>query len=152
MLLLSASCSSSDEGLGGNGEFIVASVEEFAFESSRTIDGATASKIEGSQFTTLLIQGFDNDGNAIVLSISEYNGPGTYGEATLSESNNSLGQFSTQDNVWSTAVGDGGFVRITVDTDDDQQTTGTFEFFGIEINNESSSRTVNNGAFMVNFE
>ena len=48
MLLLSANCSSSDEDsddLGGNGEFIVASVEGFAFESSGTIDGAPASKI-----------------------------------------------------------------------------------------------------------
>ncbi len=145
-----ASCSSSDTDvdLGGNGEFIVASVEGFAFESSRTIDATTASKIEGSQFVTLLIQGFDNDGNAIVLSISEYEGPGTYNDA----GGDTLGQFSTQENVWSTAAGDGGTVSITVDTDNDQQTTGTFEFFGVEINDDSSTRTITNGVFMVNFE
>lgn len=72
-LFLIAICSSSNEGsddLGGNREFIVASVEGFSFESSRTIDATTAAKIDVGQFVTLLIQGFDNDGNAIVLSVS----------------------------------------------------------------------------------
>ncbi len=148
---LISSCSSSNEGSddsGGNGEFIVASVEGFEFESSRTIDATSAAKIEGSQFTTLLIQGFDNDGNAIVLSISEYGGPGTYNDA----GGDTLGQFSTRDNVWSTAGGDGGSVSITVATDTEQETTGTFEFEALEIDDQSNSRTITNGAFKVNFE
>lgn len=146
--LLISNCSSSDGDLGGNGEFIVASVEGFEFESSRTVDTTSASKIEGSQFVTLIIQGFDNDGIAIVLSISEYDGPGIYNDA----GGDTLGQFSTRDNVWSTAAGDGSSIRITVDSDDDQETTGTFEFLGLEINDESNSRTVTNGAFQVNFQ
>lgn len=155
VMLVISSCSSSDDGLinsGGNGEFIAASIEGFAFESSRTIDATTATKIDGSQFTTLLIQGFDDDGNAIVLSISEYEGVGTYEEDFIDGPNGTVGQFSNLETVWNSAAGEGGFVRITVETDNNEETTGIFEFVGIETTNENSSRTANNGVFRVNFE
>jgi len=146
-------CSSSDEGgESGNGEFIVASVEGISFETSNSINSVFASKIDGSQFTTFLVQGFDDSGNAMVLTIVEYEGTGTYDLAFEEAPNGTAAQYSSQQTAWSSASGDGGSGSITVAVDNNEETSGTFEFVGIEIDDQNSSRTVTSGSFSAKFD
>jgi hypothetical protein len=145
--LLNISCSD-DSTESGDGEFIIASVETLAFESVNVPDGATAAKIDGGDFITYIVQGFDEDGNIIVIAIPEYDGPGTY------ELGNINGEFSASglfgNGTWSSVV-TGGSGTATITTDDDQETTGTFDFVGVNSNDESSNRTITNGSFRVQF-
>ena len=156
VLLLSVfiSCGTDDDGgSGGDDEFIRASVEMLDFESSDVANGTTVVKIENEDNTLYLLQGIDNDGNAMVLSVANYQGTGTYDFGIDQEDAGTLGQFSNQETVWTTATTDStasGF--ITVLTDDDDETTGTFEFVGVEIDGGTSTRTVTNGSFRARFE
>ncbi len=145
LILLFVSCSSSDD--GSTGEFIVADVDTLNFESSNTENAVTAAKIESTESTSYIVQGFDDASNSIVLFISAYDGPGTY-DLNFNEDNNGIsGLFSTLQATWSTSGGSGGGGSITVLTDETNETTGEFQFIGVDANNNSSTRTITNGSF-----
>jgi hypothetical protein len=147
--LLNISCSD-DSTESGDGEFIIASVETLAFESVNVPDGATAAKIDGGDFITYIVQGFDEDGNTIVIAIPEYDGPGTYELGNINGEFSASGLFGNENGTWSSVV-TGGSGTATITTDDDQETTGTFDFVGVNSNDESSNRTITNGSFRVQF-
>jgi len=144
--LLFASCTSSDDG-SNSGEFITANVETLNFKSSNVPDGVTAAKIDGGNSTTYIVQGFDDAGNAIVLVIANFEGPGIYNFSFDDDDNNASGLFSDQNAAWSSAGASGGRGTITVLTDESDETSGRFEFIAVNANNESSKKTVTNGSF-----
>ncbi len=145
LLILFVSCSSSDD--GGTGEFIIADVGTLNFESSNIPNAVTAAKIESSDTTTYIVQGFDDAANAIVLFIADYDGPGTYEFSFSEENNGTSGLFSDLNNSWSSNGGQDGAGIITVLTDTANETTGRFEFVGVDANNETSTKTTTNGSF-----
>lgn len=148
--VLLASCSSDNSGSGE--EFIRATVETLSFESiSELLSGPTAAKIDGGDEITYIVQGADNAGNILVLTVSNYQGPGTYNIGADTQNSSGSGFFFNQQlEAWSSAI-DGGTGSITVITDDDEETTGNFEFTGVsEL--DASTRFVSNGRFSVNFE
>ncbi len=152
VLLSFLSCSSDDDLQTGNGEFIIANVETLSFESrSQLQSGPTAAKIDGGQFITFIVQGADDAGNIIAIVVPEYTGPGTYNLGNSIDNFSGSGLFSTQEGeAWSSVIGDGtGSITILTDTDD--ETTGSFEFVGVS-ESDGSSRTVTDGAFRVDFE
>lgn len=154
VLLFMSSCSSSDKNDSNNNsdEFIIASVETLSFESSDIPNAVTASKIESTDLTTYLVQGFDNAGNAIVLIIADFDGVGTYSFSTDDNDNNASGTFSNQSTAWSSSGGSGGSGTINVITDTDEKTTGTFEFIGVQADMTSSTRTVTSGRYGAKYE
>lgn len=141
-LIVGCSSSDSDEN-GTSGEFIIADVETISFESSNIPDGVTASVIG----TTYIVQGFDDAANGMVLLISDFDGIGTYNLSFGQDGISSSGLFSNQSAAWSSRGGQGGTGTVTVLTNDDEETTGTFEFVGVDTNNTSSTRTITNGSF-----
>lgn len=149
------SCGTDDNGNGTDEdialEFIRATVENLDFESSNEPNGVTATKIEGDNSTIYLVQGFDTAGNAIVLTISNYDGEGTYSLNFDEDTVGTLGQYSDQNTAWSTVGDNGGSGSITVITDDMEETSGRFEFTGVEIDGGTSTKQVRNGSFRARF-
>jgi len=143
--ILCIGCTSSDDG-SNSGEFIIANVETLNFESSNVPNGVTAAKIDGGDSTTYIVQGFDDAGNAIVLVIANFDGTGTY-NFSFDTNNDASGLFSDQSTSWSSTGGEGGTGSITVLTDASDETSGRFEFIGVNANNQSSKRAVTNGSF-----
>ncbi|MFD2588367.1 hypothetical protein ACFSQJ_15630 [Croceitalea marina] len=141
-------CSSSDDG-SGDGEFIRARVETLSFESSDSANGATASKIDGGEFVTFIVQGFDAAGNSMVIVVPEYEGPGTYGLGNSNGSFSGSGLFADLSSAWS-STNEGGTGSITILTDN-EETTGSFEFLGVDANAANSTRNVTSGSFRVRF-
>ena len=154
LCLVITSCSSeeNDESNNGSGEFIMASVETLSFESSDVADGVTASKIESTNSTTYLVQGFDDAGNAIVLTIADFDGVGTYNFTANSGDNDASGLFLSQSAAWSSFGGTGGSGTIDVLTDTENKTTGTFEFVGVQADMVSSIRAITNGRYSANYD
>ena len=145
-------CSSSDDGPTNNSdEFIIANVETLSFKSSNMANGVTAAKIDGGDSITYIVQGFDDAGNAIVLFVANFDGTGTYDLSFDEENNGTSGLFSNQSTAWSSVGGQGGTGTITVLTDDSDETTGRFEFVGVQADNTSSRRTVTNGSFRAKY-
>jgi len=142
-------CSSSDDN-ANDGEFIRATVETLSFESVNVPDGATAAKIDGGDFITFIVQGFDSAGNIVVIAVPEYDGPGTYSLGNDNGEFSASGLFGNESGTWSSVVAEGNG-SVTILTDDDQETTGTFQFVGVNSNDESSTRTITNGSFRVKF-
>jgi len=154
LLLLVISCSSDnkdDSGKRSSDEFVIASVETLSFKSSNIPNGVTASKIDSSVLTTYLVQGIDNAGNALVLTIAKFDGVGTYNFNFDEDSNDASGLFSNQITSWSSSAETGGSGRITVLTDTATETTGTFNFIGVQGDMVSSTRTITNGSFRAKY-
>ncbi len=149
--LLFVGCGSDDASGPNVDEFIRANVETISFETLADPSAVTAAKIEGSDFTTFLVQGVDGSGNAMILSIVEYSEVGTYDLFIENEPTGTAAAYVTQETAWFSS-GDGGSGTITVQVDDDQETSGTFEFVGIEGDGGTSTRTVTNGTFRAKFE
>lgn len=150
LCLMLLNCSSSDDG-SGNGAFIRATVETLSFESSDVSNGATAAKIDGGDFSTFIVQGFDTAGNSLAILIPEYEGTGTYDLGNDNGSFTASGVFANQAFAWSSA-NEGGTGSVVVLTDDDEETTGSFEFLGVQGDDASSTRNVTSGSFRVRFE
>jgi hypothetical protein len=159
LLLISSflflNCSSdddNDDSFNSSDGFIIANVEGSSFEalSDNSSDLVVASKIEQRDQTVLLIQGVNNRIKSIVLSVVEYEGSGTYSFSIDGPPNGTIAQYTNEERAWSTANENGGSGTILVTTDNDDEISGSFEFVGIEVGNEST-RTVTNGSFRVKF-
>lgn len=98
-----------------------------------------------------IVQGIDDEGNAIVLFVSQYDGAGTYDLSFKDDSNGTGGTYSNTTTAWSSTAGDGGMGTLTIDTDTDTETSGTFSFTGINVEDPDSSRTITNGRFLAKF-
>jgi hypothetical protein len=145
------SCSSSsDDAVDANtDEFITASVETISFTSASRPEAVTAVKIETAT-TTLIIQGVSDVPSAMVLIINDYEGLGTYDLSFTEDSDGTSGLYSSGNSAWSSNGGEGGTGSITINSDNDTETTGTFEFVGVD--EQGTSRTVTNGRFRAIFE
>lgn len=144
-------CSSSDDG-GSSDEFIRANVETISFSTAARPDAVTASKIESTMFTTLLVQGVSDEATSIVFVINEYDGVGTYNLSFSGDSNGTSGLYASLEGAWSSNGGTGGTGTITIDLDDATEVAGAFEFVGVQADNTSSSRSITNGRFRAQLE
>jgi len=148
-------CESSDNATGTeNGEFLRANIDGNPFVSSSSFDSVTVSKITTDGVTTLIIQGVDDSGSAIVLVASEYNGEETYDLSFDSNPDDASGSglYFNQEAAWNSLDGESGMGSITIDTETETEIIGTFEFVGYDGNNQNSSRDVTNGRFEARFD
>jgi len=86
-----------------------------------------------------------------VLVVADYDGIGTYDLSFNEENNGTSGLFSNQSTAWSSVGGEGGSGTLTVQVDATNETSGTFEFVGVQADNLSSTRTITNGSFRANY-
>ncbi len=147
-------CSSDDGTSAADGEFIVADVETLFFETGERPDDATAALIDGGQFITLVIQGLDGNGNAIALIAPSYEGEGSYDLSFMEESNGTSGSFVAAENgtAFSSVGGDLGTGSLTVLSQNNEEIRGSFEFIGVNVNDENDTRAITNGSFRVRID
>jgi hypothetical protein len=152
--LAMVSCSGDDDGgstNGGNtsGEYVKAKIDGSSWSSSSTIDVVSASNPTES---VLMVQGSNNSGEVIQISLMSYDGEGTY---DVSSQISGYAQYGTISPIafYNSAVGGGATGEVTITEVTDTFVKGTFEFTGRNTE-EGSTETVNvtNGEFKANFQ
>ncbi len=152
------SCKKDDDGGGsgpaGSGQ-IVANVGGTNFTSLAIT--STAGIATGGGITTVTLQGNDSSGNAIVMVINGFEGPGTYeftdenvlvyGSYMKIDVNN-----PTNAQTWSAPYNGSGVVgNIKVSEKTDALIKGTFNFTGKNVNGDGSLKNITDGSFNLNF-
>ncbi|GEM_PF-2735427 len=144
LCLLFSNCSSDDD---SSSEFLRASIETISFDSSGGDNAVTGSLIDSGDEITFLVQGTNDSADIMILLISDYQGVGTYDVGTTEESSGtaSFTESSSLRNWSSNSEGGSGTIMVTEETAN--EVNGTFEFMGVEGEDQSSSRSVTNGSF-----
>jgi len=145
------SCSDDDGGsTGGNssGEYVKAKVDGENFSSSNTIDVVSATQPMES---VLMIQGSNDSGAFIQISLMNFDGEGTY---DVSSQLNGYAQYGTVNPVatFNSAMGNGATGEVIITEATETHVKGTFEFTGRRTQ-EGTPETVEvtNGEFKANF-
>lgn len=152
------SCKKDDDGGGGgsagSGQ-IVANIGGTNFSSLAITSAARIST--GGGVTIVTLQGNDSSGNAIVMIINGFEGPGTYeftdenvfvtGSYMKIDVNN-----PTDAQTWSAPYNGSGVVgNIKVSEKTDALIKGTFNFTGKNMNGDGSLKNITDGSFNLNF-
>jgi len=162
---LFTSCSSDDNGgdngdTGNNGaaEFLTAKIDGADFAASQdpaVLVGAQMAAQGGT--TVVVVQGSDNNGNAINFSIFNYEGVGTYTTGD-GPTNSNLIQYLTVSpfaawgsNLATSLVGGLTPGEIIITSDDGTTIEGTFSFEGYNADN-MTTKTITEGEFKANFD
>ena len=138
-----------DNGTTGSGEFVKAKVDGSNWSSSSSIDVVSASN---PMANVLTVQGSNNSGEVIQLSLMNYNGEGTY---DVSSQINGYAQYGTVNPIafYNSAMGGAAGGEVTITEVTETYVKGTFEFTGKrteEGNNETVE--VTNGEFKAEFQ
>lgn len=148
--ILSAFIACSDEENPSGNEEISASVSGFGtFTSSKDFDTVFGTKVVTGTTTILNIQGTDNSGKGFLLTISSYDGPGTYELGVDSKENLAtwINGLTLGDRYTTAFEGTSG--SIVVSSDAEGVVEGSFEFTG-KLSNTSVAKTITNGKFKLN--
>ncbi|MDO6596110.1 DUF6252 family protein [Oceanihabitans sp. 2_MG-2023] len=158
-LVTLTSCSNDDNGGssgGGSGdEYLTAKVGGSNFSAAQD-----PSVIVGAQSTNgvLAVQGGDNSGNTISITLPNYNGVGTYvtGDSLTNQNGIQYLEISPALNSWASnfataALGtlDSGTIEIT--SDDGTTVEGTFSFEGYNAD-AMTTKMITEGTFRANFD
>ena len=164
-LITLTSCSNDDDG-GNNGgdpggggnsgsEFLTAKIDGADFAAAQ--DPAV---IVGAQSTNgvLAVQGGDNDGNTISITISSYNGVGTYITGDQLTNTNGLQYLvinpaptSWASNLATAALGTLAPGTIEITSDNGTTVEGTFSFEGYNAS-DMTVKDITEGSFKANFD
>lgn len=144
------SCSDDDGGSnGGNSsEYVKAKIDGDNFSSSGTFDAVSATNpMEG----ILMIQGSDDSGAFIQISLMNFDGEGTYDVSTQL---NGYAQYGTVNLVatFNSAMGNGATGEVTITESTDTYVKGTFEFIGRRTQEGTPATVeVTNGEFKAKY-
>lgn len=160
-----SSCSSDDDGgnSGGNGggggnggnEFLTAKIDGADFAAAQS-----PAVIVGAQSTNgvLVVQGGNNNGDTISMTISSYNGVGTYTTGDQIANTNGIMylEINPSSNSWASNLATAALGTLqpgTIEITSDNGTTveGTFSFEGYNAN-DMSVKMVTQGEFKANFD
>lgn len=149
------SCSSSDDGDGGDGgnnngnDFLTAKVDGADFTASQN-PADLVSAVVASGILTL--QGSDNDGNAIRITINNYTGvsgsPYTTGDNISNV--NSMSYIELPANGW-TSTFDVGMGTLNITSDDGTTVAGDFSFTGLNAS-DMTTKDITMGSFSATIE
>ena len=152
-LLLSCSNDDSNDSSSGSDDYVTAKIDGASWESSTDYDTTGAQK----SGTVLVVQGSDNDGNAINFSIANYNGTGTYKTGDNLTNGNQLMYVkinpaaSWSSNLATAALGTLAPGTINVTADDGTLVEGTFSFEGYNANTKTS-KNITEGKFKASLD
>ena len=141
------SCSDDDGGsTGGSAEYVKAKIDGDNFSSSGMFVSAT-NPMEG----VLMIQGSDDSGAFIQISLMNFDGEGTY---DVSNQLNGYAQYGTVNPVatFNSAMGNGATGEVVITESTETHVKGTFEFTGRRTQDGTPETVeVTNGEFKAQY-
>ena len=143
------SCSDDDGGSTGNSaEYVKAKIDGANFSSSGTFDAVAATNpMEG----VLMIQGSNDRGAFIQISLMNFDGEGTY---DVSSQLNGYAQYGTVNPMatFNSAMGNGATGEVVITESTDTHVKGTFEFTGRRTQDGTPETVeVTNGEFKAKY-
>jgi hypothetical protein len=157
LVFTGTSCSSDDDGDGGNAAAgtVQAKVDGSNYTSNPQLSMATQTNVGGT--TTVTVQGNDNSGKTIVLVMNGVTGTGTYqigGGANVSISAsyievNISNPSATQ--TWQAPFDSTVAGEVKINELSATKVVGTFNFTGKNVNGDNSTKAITEGSFNMNF-
>lgn len=159
-LVTFTSCSSDDDNNGGGSptgdEFLTATIDGAGFAAAQS-----PSVIVGAQSTNgvLAVQGGDNNGNTMTITLPNYTGVGTYVTGdNISNQNgimylelNGMSPVSWASNFATATLGTLMAGSVEVTSDDGTTVQGTFSFEGYNAS-DMTTKVITNGEFKALFD
>lgn len=148
------SCSGDDDNGsagGGSGEYVKAKVDGKNFSSSTSYDLVAASRPTSN---AMAIQGSNNEGHAIQITLFAFDGEGTYNVGDQLIGQALYTKASTTSLIsYSSAAGGGANGEVTITYIDDEKVEGTFSFKGRKAEEGATEMVeVTNGKFRAKFQ
>ncbi|MEP2935920.1 MAG: DUF6252 family protein [Gilvibacter sp.] len=147
-----------DDTTAAGAEFLTAKIDGVAFEAAQDPAVIVGAQIGSSgSIQVLVFQGGTNAGETISISITNYDGPGTYvtGDSVDNASGANyitIDPLATWQSSFATAfVGGLELGEIVITSDDGEVVEGTFSFEGYNADDESS-KMITEGKFKANID
>lgn len=144
-MIFFASCSEdNNDPSGGGDEYLTAKIDGSDFEAATSPASLISGVVNGTVFN---VQGGNNSGKTIRLTVQGYSGPGTYDFGGLTNPNMGVlieDPLNPTTTTFTTFGQSGNAGSVTITSDDGSTVEGTFEFTG---SNGSTQRSVTSGVF-----